>query len=109
MSMETQYLEEGGTRKLFRKPTKTLQKSPRRDYLSRNTLGNRRRDPATRSKSPTQRRINGVKQEENLSETRTIPNIRRAPTKAGIRKRTKLRARNENSFSGQLQVRNQIG
>ena len=120
VSMETQYVEEGGVTKLFRKPTKTLQKSTRR-----NTLGNRRRDPtATRNKPPTQRRrpspINGVKQQlqqENLgadnkktrtSETRSLPNIRRAPTKAANRRRTKSRTRNENSISGQQQVRNQI-
>ena len=118
-------MEEGGVTKLFRKPTKTLQKSTRR-----NTLGNRRRDPtATRNKPPTQRRrpspINGVKQQlqqENLgadnkktrtSETRSLPNIRRAPTKAANRRRTKSRTRNENSFSGQQQqqqhqVRNHI-
>jgi len=119
VSMETQYVEEGGVTKLFRKPTKTLQKSTRR-----NTLGNRRRDPtATRNKPPTQRRrpspINGVKQQlqqENLgadnkktrtSETRSLPNIRRAPTKAANRRRTKSRTRNENSFSGQQQQQHQ--
>ena len=120
VSMETQYVEEGGAPKLFRKPTKTLQKSTRRDFLPRNTLGNRRRDPTTRSKPPAQRRrptaINGVKLQENLgadkktrtSETRAVPNVRRAPTNAANRRRTKSRTRNENSISGQQQVRNQI-
>ena len=118
--METQYLEEGGAPKFFRKPTKTLQKSTRRDYLPRNTLGNRRRDPTTRSKPPAQRRrpttVNGINHQENLgadkktrtSETRAMPNVRRAPTNAANRRRTKSRTRNENSISGQQQVRNQI-
>ena len=113
-------MEEGGAPKFFRKPTKTLQKSTRRDFLPRNTLGNRRRDPTTRSKPPAQRRrptaINGVKLQENLgadkktrtSETRAVPNVRRAPTNAANRRRTKSRTRNENSISGQQQVRNQI-
>ena len=113
-------MEEGGAPKFFRKPTKTLQKSTRRDFLPRNTLGNRRRDPTTRSKPPAQRRrptaINGVKLQENLgadkktrtSETRAVPNVRRAPTNAANRRRTKSRTRNENSITGQQQVRNQI-
>ena len=116
--METQYVKDGGAPKLFRKPTKTLPKSTTRDYLSRNTLGNRRRETATRNKQPRlsgpgQRRrpaTNGVKQEEKVgadkktrtSETRAVPKIRRAPTKAATRRRTKLRTRNENSFVGQV-------
>ena len=112
-------MEDGGAPKLFRKPTKSLPKSTTREYLSRNTLGNRRRETGTRNKQPRlsgpgQRRrpaINGVKQqEENVgadkktrtSETRAVPNIRRAPTKAATRRRTKLRIRNENSFVGQV-------
>ena len=126
VSMETQYVEEGAAQKLFRRPTKTLPKSSTRDFLSRNTLGNRRRETAKRSKmqprlsgGPEQRRrptLDGVKQQqqENIgvdkktrtSETRSVPNIRRAPTKAANRRRTKLRARNENAFSSQ--VRNHI-
>ena len=114
MSMETQYVEEGGAPKLLRKPTKTLPKSTAREYLSRNTLGNRIRSKQPRLSGPAQRRIpatNGVKQqEENVgadkrtSETRAVPNIRRAPTKAANRRRTKLRTRNESSFVGQVRI-----
>ena len=115
-------MEEGGAPKLLRKPTKTLPKLTTREYLSRNTLGNRRRETAIRNKQPrlsgpALRRIpaaHGVKQqqEENVgadkrtrtSETRAVPNIRRAPTKAANRRRTKLRTRNESSFVGQVTI-----
>lgn len=113
-------MEEGGAPKLLRKPTKTLPKLTTREYLSRNTLGNRIRNKQPRLSGPALRRIpatHGVKQqqEENVgankrtrtSETRAVPNIRRAPTKAANRRRTKLRTRNESSFVGQ--VRNEIG
>ena len=95
MSMETQYVEKGGAPKLFRKPTKPPTKS--RDYLSRNTLGN-----GGRAKKPRLSESGQRSTRTKTSETRAVPNIRRAPTNAVNRRRTKSRTRKENSFVDQV-------
>ena len=95
MSMETQYVEKEGAPKLFRKPTKPPTKS--RDYLSRNTLGN-----GGRAKKPRLSESGQRSTRTKTSETRAVPNIRRAPTNAVNRRRTKSRTRKENSFVDQV-------
>jgi len=97
VSMETQYVEKGGAPKLFRKPTKPPTKS--RDYLSRNTLGN-----GGRAKKPRLSESGQRSTRTKTSETRAVPNIRRAPTNAVNRRRTKSRTRKENSFVDQSVV-----
>ena len=93
--METQYVEKGGAPKLFRKPTKPPTKS--RDYLSRNTLGN-----GGRAKKPRLSESGQRSTRTKTSETRAVPNIRRAPTVN--RRRTKSRTRKENSFVDQVRA-----